>query len=81
MASLAPDPFSGACSDKRALGLAYLNAVHEVNELLDAQARALVKGDAEVERLEIELALMEARERRDRTKLAWAAHVEGHGCC
>lgn len=78
MASLAAQPLSGVCIERRNLGAAYLNAVHDLNELLEAQAMALVEGQPKLERFD--LALTVARERRDRTKLAWASHVQAHGC-
>ena len=75
---MAPTPKPGLCARKQSLWEAYLKAVREINTLQSAEAKALVEGDVELER--IELALTAARENRDKAKLAYLLHVDQHGC-
>ena len=78
---MAPQPIDfghGICPERQALGEAYLQAVRDLGELLNAQARELVERGKTLDRFELALAV--ARKRRDETKLALALHTEMHGC-
>jgi hypothetical protein len=72
------DPVTHICIERQTLGAAYLNAIRDVHALLAARGRALVQGDAALDRFEAELTL--ARERRDHAWIALLAHVQAHGC-
>jgi hypothetical protein len=78
MRTAAIDSRSTACPNKQALRRAYLNAVCEAKQLLRTQAHTLVKGTAEFDRFELLLAL--TREKLDKLKLAYAAHMRAHRC-
>jgi hypothetical protein len=74
----ADDPVTQICIERQTLGAAYLNAIHDVHALLATQGRALVQGDAALDRFEAPLTL--ARERRDHAWIALLAHVQAYGC-
>jgi hypothetical protein len=60
------------------LGRIYLDAIRTLNDLVQAQAEALIDGKEKLDRFD--LALTIARERRNQAKLAYAAHIQAHGC-
>jgi hypothetical protein len=75
---MAPQPTDSSCPERDRLGEAYLDAVRTLNELLHAQAESLIAGRGNLERFD--LAITVARDRRNQAKLAYAAHVQAHGC-
>jgi hypothetical protein len=66
------------CQEKQHLSNEFLEAVHEMNVLLKQQTLALIEGDPDFSRFDLLLHL--AQEKKERTKYAWIAHVESHGC-
>jgi hypothetical protein len=55
-----------------------LEAVRELNKLLQAQADAMIEGRPKLEHLEV--AIVVARERKEQAMLACALHTQSHGC-
>ena len=78
MAGKAPDLGFGLCPERESLGRAYLHAIHELNEMIAAQAEMLIHPELKFDRLE--LALSHARKKRSSTKAAYVEHIQAHGC-
>lgn len=66
------------CPTKRRLMDAFIQTVHEMNEIERQQVRALVDGDPDFSRFDTMLHY--AQEKKDMAKYAWIAHVESHSC-
>lgn len=71
-------PAIAPCTEKKRLTDAYFAAVRELNNLRDADARALVEGGGELDR--IKMAMTAARTDIEKAKRAFIQHVRTHRC-
>lgn len=78
MATLAPSLGPSICADKQRLGDAFMEAVREVMALQDQELAAMARGGDGFER--IDLALEQARNKRDSAKKRYIVHIRAHGC-
>ncbi|HLK49057.1 MAG TPA: hypothetical protein VKT49_13030 [Bryobacteraceae bacterium] len=71
-------PKTAICAEQQRLSRAFLDAVQQVTELQSRNVDALTTAGAGMERFE--LAIRQARKRRDEAKRAYARHLREHGC-
>ena len=69
---------AGVCPEKRALLVAFEEAVREMVELSDQQVAALTSSGKGLERFQV--AVDRARQKRERAKALYLAHLRTHGC-
>ena len=69
---------AGICAEKQRLSQAFLDAVHQVTKLQSKNFDALTTGGGAIDRFD--LALKQARKRRDEAKRTYERHLREHGC-
>ena len=69
---------AGVCAEKRRLMGAFLDAIHSLATVQNAQMDAVLKGDSNF--CDFEDLIYEAREKKDLAKYAYLSHVQEHGC-
>jgi hypothetical protein len=71
-------PTRHACEERRRLEEVYIDAIRNLNKLVEAQAESLIAGKGKLDRFD--MAITVARERREQAMLAYRAHLESHRC-
>jgi len=71
-------PERARCEDRHRLLDEFLNAIHELNALLQQQTQAVIEGDLDFSRFDVLIYF--AQQAKDKAKYAWIEHVEIHGC-
>ena len=72
------NPGRSLCAQELHLTEAFTQAVHEVMELHDRQFAALTTGESGLDRFD--LALQQAKRKRERLKTEYLLHLMEHGC-
>ena len=73
-----PSAKPSICAEKRQLGSAFVEAIHNVMELQNQELAARIAGRDGLDRFQLAIAL--ARLRRDQLKKLYLLHVQSHGC-
>lgn len=68
----------GFCEEKHQLLDDFLQAVRELNALLDEQSKSLIAGDPDFSRFDVLIHM--AHQKKENAKYRWMAHVEAHHC-
>lgn len=78
MTSQASNPKVSICADKQKLGNALIEAIRDVMDLQDQELASFVNGGDGLERFQ--LALKQARRKREFAKKRYLLHLRTHGC-